>query len=122
MKLTKEKIDSIKDETILKIADALTELKKDENGFRRILFKFIREHQSELKKVDSYVYKRKFSRGYMKDLRSIWVSDIVRKIIVCKEAEKIVCKDCIVRANCSQTCVKFIEESTSKGVSLCIKQ
>ena len=103
----------IGNEIALKVADALEEQKKEELIFRKILFRFIREHQEVLERADPHTYKRKFDRGYMGDLKNNALAGLVRKVISWKEAREAICKECIIKVNCSKQCPEFTEQFTS---------
>ena len=98
----------LKDETVLKVAEALTELHKEQLGFRKILFRFLRENILDTKKIDWSVWK-KLQNGYGADLTDVRMSDLVQKIILWKETKKEVCEGCVIVMNCSEMCQKLLE-------------
>jgi len=107
MKSSKEKLPSIKDETALKISEALTKTSKEQLGFRKILFKFFKENIAHVEKVDKRC-SWKFEHKYQGDLTNVRLIDLTQEVIIWKVAKKEICKDCIIIINCSKDCENLL--------------
>jgi radical SAM protein with 4Fe4S-binding SPASM domain len=110
MKSTKKEIPPIKDETVLKISGALKAMRQEELGFRKLLFKFVRSNTDYVEHVDKHTFERKLKRGYMKDLTSFQIADLAEEVVIWKESKKEICKDCIIKVNCSKVCQKLTDK------------